>query len=125
MSHLIKNVHIKSYCPNTKKNISWVFRVTSSGRKERFPLAAYNRLKKERSQELALALVEQDAKISKLKLQLDEKATELEALNSKLHKTEEHIRRQKRKVCINYILFRAFPMYNMICDHKCKQNINL
>ena len=80
--------------------MSWVFRVTSSGRKQRFPLAAYNRLKKERSQELALALVE-DAKISKLKLQLDEMATELEALNSKLHKTEEHIRRQKRKVCIN------------------------
>ena len=74
-----------------------MFRVTSSGRKQRFPLAAYNRLKKERTQELALALIEKDAKIRELGSQLDEKVTELEALNSKLHKSEEHIRRQKRR----------------------------
>ena len=77
-----------------------MFRVTSSGRKQRFPLAAYNRVKKARAQELALALVEKDAKIRELRSQLDEKAMELEALNSKLHKTEKHIRRRKRKVGI-------------------------
>ena len=99
-----------------------MFRVTSSGRKQRFPLAAYNRVKKARSQELALALVEKDAKIRELRSQLDEKAMELEALNSKLHKTEEHIRRRKRKVGI---FVRSFPTYNMICDHKFKQKITL
>ena len=69
-----------------------MFRVTSNGRKQRFPLAAYNRVKKARAQELALALVEKDAKTRELRSQLDEKAMEL-------HKTEEHIRR-KRKVGI-------------------------
>ena len=72
-------------------------------RKQRFPLAAYNRVKKARAQELALALVEKDAKIRELRSQLDEKAIELETLNSKLHKTEEHIR-QKRKVGIFCLL---------------------
>ena len=73
MSLLIKNVHIESYCPNAKKKkLSWVFTVTSSGQKQCFPLAAYNRLKKERTQELALALIEKDAKIRELGLQLDE-----------------------------------------------------
>lgn len=97
MSLLIKNVQIHSFCPNTKKNYHVVLRVTSSGRKKRFPLAAYNRLKKERMQ----VLVQYEAKISKLRSQLDEKGTELEALKTKLHKTEERIRRRKRKVCIN------------------------
>ena len=54
-----------------QKILSWVFRVTSSGRKQRFPLAAYNRVKKARVQELALALVEKDAKIRELQSQLD------------------------------------------------------
>lgn len=99
-----------------------MFRVTSSGRKQRFPLAAYNRLKKEKKQELALVLVEQDAGIKEVRSQVAERATELEALNSKLHNLEEQIGRRKRKVCVNYILFRAFPKYSMICDHKFKQN---
>ena len=77
-----------------------MFRVTLSGRKQRFPLAAYNRVKKARAQELALTLVEKDAEIRGLRSQLHEKAMELEALNSKLYKTEEHIRRRKRKVGI-------------------------
>ena len=33
-----------------KKKISWVFRLTSTRGKQRFPLAAFNRLKKERTQ---------------------------------------------------------------------------
>ena len=74
-----------------------VLRVTSSGQKKHFPLAAYNRLKKERTQ----ALVQYEAKISELRSQFNEKGTELEALMTKLHKTKERIRRRKRKVWIN------------------------
>ena len=70
-----------------------MLKVTSSGRKQCFLLGAYNHLKEERTQELALALVETDAKIRELGSQLDEKGTELEALNSKLLKTKEQIRR--------------------------------
>lgn len=97
MSLLIKNAQIQSSCPKTKKNYHLVLRVISSGRKKRFPLAAYNRFTKERTQ----ALVQTEAKISELRSQLDEKGTELEDLKTKLHKTEERIRRRKRKVCIN------------------------
>ena len=77
-----------------------MFRVTSSGRKQHFPLAAYNCVKKARAQELALMLVEKDAEIRGLRSQLHEKVMELEPLNLKHHKTEEHIRRRKRKVGI-------------------------
>ena len=72
-------------------------RVISSGRKKRFLLAAYNRFTKERTQ----ALVQTEAKISELRSQLNEKGTQLEDLKTKLHKTEERIRRRKRKFCIN------------------------
>ena len=61
-------------------------------------------MQKARAQEPALALVEKDAKIRELRSQLDEKVMELEALNSKLHKTEEHIQRRKRKVGIFCLL---------------------
>ena len=77
-----------------------MFRVTLSGKKQRFPLAAYNCFKKERKQELALVLVKQDAEIRALRSQLDENESELEVLNSKLRKTEEHIRKQK--VCVYF-----------------------
>ena len=77
------------------------FRLGPSGRRQRFPLAKYNRLRKERTQ----ALIECDAKISSLRSQLLEKTTELEALKSKLHKTEERIRRGKQKVIVHFILF--------------------
>lgn len=89
------------FVPVKKKNSIGPFRLGSSGRRQRFPLAEYNRVKKERTQ----ALIECDAKISSLRSQLHEKTTELEALKSKLHNTEERIRRGKRKVIVHFILF--------------------
>ena len=62
-----------------KKRIPWVLRLSSSGRRQC--------LKKDRMQ----ALIECDTKISSLRSHLDEKTTELEALKSKLHRTEERI----------------------------------
>lgn len=56
-----------------------MFRVAKSGRRKRFPLAAYNRLKKQKLQELVLAQVEKDEKVRERRSKLDKKATELEA----------------------------------------------
>ena len=78
-----------------QKKIPWVFRLTLTRGKRRFPLAAFNRLKKERTQ----AIVDATAQISELRSQLDENKAELDALKKQLHKTEEKIRRRKQKVC--------------------------
>lgn len=81
-----------------------LFSLPTNGTKQRFPLAEYNRLKKERMQ----AIIESDENICELRSQLDEKSQELDDLTRKLHKTEEKIRRRKRKVCNNHILFIEF-----------------
>lgn len=66
------------------------------GQSRRFPLAEFNRLKKER----AKAILEANEEISSLRRKLDEEAAEIEVLKKKQHKLEERTRRKKRKVSI-------------------------
>ena len=92
-----------------EKKLPSVFRLTSTGGKQRFPLAAFNRLKKERTQ----AVLEATEEIGELRSQLDQKKTELEEFRKQLHKTEERIRRRKRKVCHSHIVNQC-TNYNLL-----------
>ena len=93
-------VFIFEFCCEAKKNSHVPFRVISPSFKQRFPLAAFNRLKKDRTN----AIIKASEGISDLRCQLHEKAGELEDLKKKVHKLEERIRRKKRKVCCIVIL---------------------
>ena len=93
-------VFIYEFCCEAKKNSHVPFRVISPSFKQRFPLAAFNRHKKDR----ANAIIEAYEEISDLRCQLDDKAGELQDLKKKVHKIEERIPRKKRKVCCIVIL---------------------
>ena len=72
-------VFIYEFCCDAKKNSHVPFSVISPSFKQRFPLAAFNRLKKDRTN----AIIKATEEISDLRCELDEKAAELEDLNKK------------------------------------------
>ena len=77
-------------------NIVYVIKIFNHGcfrvlPKERFPLGAYQKIKKQRIQDELEKKLETDAKINELKNELIEK-------NSELKRLEEKLRRKKRKV---------------------------
>ena len=63
--------------------------------KQRFQLAEFNRLKRQRKE----SLIEANSELSGLRAELNHKVAELADLKKTVHKLEERSRRKKRKVC--------------------------
>ena len=117
MSLPIKYVFVQGICLNAKKFCHGFHRLSLSGRKQCFLLGAYKRLKKETTE----ALVECNVNICELTSKLEQITEELKALETKLHCTEERIRKLKRKFC-QFIFFHIntrAPTSLIVYDQKC------
>ena len=75
-----------------------------SAKKNIFAIGKYQKLKKERANDLIQASLEADRQIVELNRELEFKRTKIEALRTKLHNEEEIVRRRKRKVCSTSLL---------------------
>ena len=104
-------VFICEFCCEAKKNSHVPFRVISPSFKQRFPLAAFNRHKKDR----ANAIIEASEEISDLRCQLDDKAGELEDLKIKSSQN----RRTNSKEKAKGLLYCHIKMISLI---KCLNN---
>lgn len=76
-------------------------------KKKHFPLAAYNRAKKQKTQSLIENRLKLDESIISLQTQIRQRTDNLAELERELHKTEEKIRRRKRKVTILIVILSA------------------